>query len=127
VRNAYGSTCVVCGLHLPPLGADSSPGVDAAHILPWAEYDLDLVCNGLCLCKLHHWAFDEGLIEVQFADGNYTIAIPQEAEDRAAAAGFDLEFLRPHLGAIPLDRLPTEAAMRPRHEFLLHLREWLYP
>ena len=52
----------LCGLHLPRTSVNASAGVDAAHILPWADYDLDHVCNGICLCKHHHWAFDEGLL-----------------------------------------------------------------
>jgi len=38
--------------------------VDAAHIMPFAEFHNDDPRNGLALCKNHHWAFDVGAIEV---------------------------------------------------------------
>lgn len=59
VRRAYNSTCVICGIYLPSTRYNIT-GVDAAHILPWAEYDLDRVSNGLCLCRLHHWLSTRG-------------------------------------------------------------------
>ncbi|MFO7716558.1 HNH endonuclease, partial [Desulfosarcina sp.] len=38
--------------------------VEAAHILPWSESHDDFPTNGLCLCRLCHWSFDEGLMSV---------------------------------------------------------------
>ena len=59
------------------------PGVDdSPHILPWEQYDLDHISNGLCLCRHHHWAFDEGLIEVTFEDGIYSMRIPADVVER---------------------------------------------
>lgn len=123
VREAYRSTCVVCGLCLPTLGSDSNPGVDAAHILPWVQFDLDHVQNGLCLCKLHHWAFDDGLIEVGFNGTNYTVRIPHDAEDDMLdRPEFSIEFLRSTVGAIPDERLPENTSLWPNPELLSRLK-----
>jgi hypothetical protein len=126
VREAYRSTCFVCGLCLPSLGSDCNPGVDAAHILPWAQFDLDHVKNGMCLCKLHHWAFDDGLIEITHNGTNYIVRIPHEAEDDMLdRPEFSLAFLRANLGAIPQERLPADPAHWPSPELLAHLRSIL--
>ena len=126
VREIYRSTCLVCGLCLPTLGSDSNPGVDAAHILPWAQFDLDHVRNGVCLCKLHHWAFDEGLIEITFNGTNYVVRIPHEAEDNMLDnPDFSIAFMRSAAGAIPESRLPQDAKMWPSPELLESLRSIL--
>ena len=44
--------------------------VDAAHIVPFSISANDDVRNGIALCKLHHWSFDEGLISI---DDNYHV------------------------------------------------------
>lgn len=59
VKSAYDNTCAVCGVRLPKTTVTSMPGVDAAHILAWSAFELDVVPNGVCLCKYHHWAFDQ--------------------------------------------------------------------
>jgi putative restriction endonuclease len=37
------------------------PPMEAAHIIPRSKRGSDTVSNGLCLCPIHHWAFDRGL------------------------------------------------------------------
>lgn len=125
VRAAYRSTCIACGLKLPQLGAGANPGVDAAHILGWAEYDLDHVTNGLCFCKLHHWAFDDGLLEVAFADGTYSIVVPAEALARVAQhdPSFSIGSLQACEGPIPVERLPSNRREWPNPEYLRRLKE----
>ncbi|MDO8942338.1 MAG: HNH endonuclease [Desulfobacterales bacterium] len=127
VRTAYRATCVVCGLHLPPIGPGGSPGVDAAHILPWSAFDVDHVSNGLCLCKLHHWAFDESLIEFTLENGVYSVLIPDEAVARVEkySSTFDLSFLKENTGVISDARLPRKIQDRPKPEFLKALKEFL--
>ena len=122
VRVAYNATCVVCGIHLPATRYNN-PGVDAAHILPWADYDLDQVSNGLCLCRQHHWAFDEGLIVIRFRDGGYHVEIPEDvlAGLRAEAAAFSLNELQRVVGQIPENRLPRRQHDRPHPQFLAEL------
>jgi len=124
VREAYRSTCIVCGVHLPVTNFNATPGVDAAHILPWSDYDLDETFNGLCLCKLHHWAFDEGLIVIRHEGGRYLVEVPEDVIQgiRGHVAGFSVEELLRHAGPIPEARLPARVRDRPRPELLEMLR-----
>jgi putative restriction endonuclease len=125
VRRAYNWTCVVCGLYLPSTGYNRVPGVDGAHILPWANYELDVVANGLCLCKQHHWAFDEALIRIRWEYPSYIIDVPEEASRRVQAdkPGFSMDSFRAHVGVIPDNRLPARQADRPNPAFLTELNE----
>ncbi len=59
VKQAYHFQCAACGLRIVFDGASL---VDAAHIIPFAESHDDDPCNGLSLCKNHHWAMDQELI-----------------------------------------------------------------
>ena len=119
VRAAYNSTCIICGVHLPATRYNN-PGVDAAHILPWAQYDLDEVSNGLCLCRQHHWAFDEGLLVIRFQAGKYFVEIPDEiaAGLISEARAFSLAELQKFAGQIPDERFPRGRDQRPRPQFL---------
>jgi putative restriction endonuclease len=38
--------------------------VDAAHIIPWNVSHNDDIRNGMALCRLCHWTFDEGMTAV---------------------------------------------------------------
>jgi putative restriction endonuclease len=125
VRSAYRATCVVCGAHFPPTPYNSSPGVDAAHILPWSEYELDQVFNGLCLCKLHHWAFDEAIIRLRFENERYTCEMPEDAEHTIHEFDpeFSLDRLRENVGVIPVERLPQHLPHWPRPDLLRMLAD----
>lgn len=60
VLASYGNSCCVCSNPVPQL-------LTAGHIIPWAKRE-DLRANprnGLCLCCLHHDAFDCGLWNCQ--------------------------------------------------------------
>jgi putative restriction endonuclease len=59
---AYDHRCAVCGVRM--LTADGHTVVDAAHIKPWSVSFNDNPRNGMALCKLCHWTFDEGMISV---------------------------------------------------------------
>jgi putative restriction endonuclease len=59
---AYDHRCAVCGVKM--LTADGHTVVDAAHIKPWSISFNDNPRNGMALCKLCHWTFDEGMISV---------------------------------------------------------------
>ncbi len=55
VNQAYSFRCVFCGIQLEI--------VEAAHIVPHAHPEgNDEPNNGICLCVLHHAAYDSGLI-----------------------------------------------------------------
>ncbi|WP_245634199.1 HNH endonuclease [Halalkalicoccus paucihalophilus] len=70
VVEAYDETCAVCGAsrHSP----DGTPEVEAAHIYSRSENGRDDVRNGIALCRLHHWAFDTGWIEITT---DYTVSV----------------------------------------------------
>ena len=62
---AYERRCSFCGIRL--ITPDGRVVVDAAHIIPWKVTHNDDPQNGLALCKLCHWTFDEGLVTVTSA------------------------------------------------------------
>jgi len=39
-------------------------GIDAAHVHWRAHRGPDNAENGIALCKLHHWAFDKGILGI---------------------------------------------------------------
>jgi putative restriction endonuclease len=62
VISAYDHRCALCGIRM--LTADGHTAVDAAHIVPWSLSRNDDPRNGLALCRLCHWTYDEGLMGV---------------------------------------------------------------
>ncbi len=128
VRKAYNSTCFICGKRLPAVIKGGNPGVDSCHILPFSDFDLDSTSNGLCLCKLDHWAFDEGFIEVRSdGAGGYEIAVPDEILESAEQAGMDMGWLRNLARVVPRESLPKSRRDWPNPTYLARLREILYP
>jgi putative restriction endonuclease len=58
----YDHRCALCGIRM--LTPDGHTVVQAAHVKPWRlSYD-DRPTNGMALCRLCHWYFDEGLMSV---------------------------------------------------------------
>lgn len=127
VRDAYNSRCLFSGQRLPRTEATSTPGVDAAHILPWSRFDLDATKNGLCLNKQCHWAFDEGLFRLSFDDTEnaYVISIPDPVRLAAQSANFDIDSFDAIVGVIPVNRLPASQAHWPSKEYLAELNRFL--
>jgi len=69
VLASYNCACCVCGNPIVEV-------LSAAHIIGWSQRE-DLRVNprnGLCLCALHHTAFDSGLWAV---DASYAILVSQ--------------------------------------------------
>jgi putative restriction endonuclease len=62
VVEAYEHTCAVCKVRL--ITPEGRTAVAAAHIVPWSLSHNDDPRNGMALCGLHHWSFDQGLIGV---------------------------------------------------------------
>lgn len=58
VLRAYESACTICRLKHVDL-------LDAAHILSDAEGGQPVVSNGLAMCKIHHAAYDRGIIGIR--------------------------------------------------------------
>ncbi|EPP4016236.1 HNH endonuclease [Pseudomonas aeruginosa] len=124
VRDAYDSTCLFCGLKLVASEAVRIPGVDAAHIVPWSEYDADFVHNGLCLCKLHHWAFDQYLLALKFEEvSGYEIVVTELAKQAYGPESSVLNHFNALAGPIQDARLPAKLADRPKPELLTRLYE----
>jgi len=68
ITSIYNYTCSVCNMRI--LTLEGASVVDAAHIIPFSVSSNDDIRNGIALCKLHHWSFDEGLISI---DENYCV------------------------------------------------------
>lgn len=62
MRRIYDHRCALCGIRVTT--AEGRTAVIGAHIIPWSISHNDDPRNGLSLCRLCHWAFDEGLMTV---------------------------------------------------------------
>lgn len=58
----YDHRCALCGIRM--LTPEGHTVVEASHIIPWNKSHDDRPANGLALCRLCHWSFDEGLMSV---------------------------------------------------------------
>ena len=72
IMSLYQYTCSVCGLRIITL--DGLSAVDAGHIVPFSVSQNDDPRNGIGLCKIHHWAFDNGLIAI---DDKYRLRVSE--------------------------------------------------
>ncbi len=70
IMRIYDYTCVVCQLHV--LTMDGASATEAAHIIPFNVSHNNDIRNGISLCRLHHWSFDNGLISL---DRNYEVIV----------------------------------------------------
>lgn len=94
----YNYTCAACRFRLVTL--DGMTAVDAAHIIPFSVSHDDSIGNGLALCKLHHWAFDNGLISI---DDDFRLLVsPVFKED--GNEGFLLNRLRSQKIFLPKEK-----------------------
>jgi putative restriction endonuclease len=62
IINLYNHRCALCGIRM--LTPEGHTVVEAAHVVPWSESRDDSPTNGMALCRLCHWSFDEGLMSV---------------------------------------------------------------
>lgn len=62
MRRIYDHRCALCGIRVTT--AEGHTAVVGAHIIPWSISHNDDPRNGLSLCRLCHWTFDEGLITI---------------------------------------------------------------
>lgn len=88
IMRLYDYTCAACRLRIITL--DGRSAVDAAHIIPFSESHDDGIGNGLALCKLHHWAFDTGLLSI---NDQYRLLISTTAFEERGATGLLLRTL----------------------------------
>jgi len=98
IVTAYDHRCVFCGIRLLTLGGRSA--ATAAHIIPWSVSHNDEPGNGLCLCRLCHWVFDEGLISIS---AKYTVLLSTQLAHVGNISG--------HLST--LDKRPIFEAVEP--------------
>ena len=76
----YNYTCAVCQLRV--VTEDGKSITDAAHIIPFHISYNDDIRNGISLCKLHHWAFDQGLISL---NKNYEVKVSRLISEEGPA------------------------------------------
>lgn len=117
VRLAYRDSCAFCGFSAP-----ASPGLvsgtDAAHILPWGEYELDVVENGILLCKFHHWAFDNRMLRLDYSGNGYFISLGSGAHEAFSGDPHSLSKVSECCGVVDPSRLPSKKSQMPSSEFL---------
>jgi putative restriction endonuclease len=98
---AYAHACAVCGASIrTPAGRSV---VEAAHIVPFHVCRNNDPRNGLALCPLHHWTFDQGALAVR---DDLRIVVHPAATGLVADDGFR------RLAGQPL-RLPADGACAP--------------
>ena len=57
IVNLYDHRCALCGIRM--LTPEGHTVVEAAHVIPWSDSQDDSPTNGMALCRLCHWSFDE--------------------------------------------------------------------
>lgn len=70
IVSLYDHRCAMCGIRM--LTPDGHTVVEAAHVKPWSQSHDDNPTNGMSLCRLCHWSFDEGLMSV---NKNYEVMV----------------------------------------------------
>lgn len=77
LRN-YSNRCSFCDVDIPGL-------LEVAHIKPWSvDESLRLApSNGICLCALHHKAFDQGLLAI---DSNFRLLVSTSLQGNGSAS-----------------------------------------
>jgi putative restriction endonuclease len=83
VVSTYDHRCALCGVRI--ITPEQYTVVDAAHIIPWSRSKNDDIRNGMALCKLCHWAFDNGMMGVL---DNYHIITSRHIASHPNAPGF---------------------------------------
>ena len=103
----YEHRCAFCGVRL--ITIDGHSVVEAAHIIPWSLTHNDDLYNGMALCKLCHWTFDEGLLGVS---DKYLVIVSPEVRIASNLPGHLVTLEnRPILG-------PTDQVLSPARESL---------
>ncbi|HET7599725.1 MAG TPA: HNH endonuclease [Gemmatimonadales bacterium] len=106
VMGAYGDQCAMCRLRHPPL-------LDAAHILPDSDpRGRPTIPNGLSLCKIHHGAYDIGILGV---DPDYRVHVRDDVLDEHDGPMLRHGLQEMHGSSI---QLPRRVEHRPNREYL---------
>jgi len=75
IVSLYEHRCALCGIRM--LTPEGHTVVEAAHIVPWKDSKDDRPTNGMSLCRLCHWSFDEGLMSV---GKNYEVLVSKNVK-----------------------------------------------
>jgi putative restriction endonuclease len=114
VTKAYDHRCALCGVRI--ITPDGHTVVDAAHIMRWSRSRNDDIRNGMALCKLCHWAFDEGMMGVS---ENYDVITSRQIASNPNVPGLLLTLAGRNI--IP----PPDRELWPAQQYLAeHRREW---
>lgn len=76
ITTIYDHRCALCGIKI--ITDENHTVVEAAHIIPWSISQDDNPANGMALCKLCHWSFDEGLMAV---GSEYQVLVSQTVKN----------------------------------------------
>ncbi len=107
VVRVYDHRCAFCGVRM--LTVDGHSAVDAAHIIPWSISHNDNPRNGMALCRLCHWTFDEGLTSVS---ARYTMLLSSELRTSLNVPGHLLTLEgRPILSPVEDEFTPDEESL----------------
>lgn len=103
VYSAYRHKCAMCGIQLEL--------VEAAHIVPHShEKGTDDIVNGICLCALHHTAYDRSLI---FFDEEFNIQINENKMEYLEKVGLDSGIRKFEKLSFDKIQLPENHTLRP--------------
>ncbi len=115
IVSLYDHRCALCGIRM--LTPDGHTVVEAAHIVAWSKTRDDRATNGLCLCRLCHWSFDEGLMSV---GKNYEVLVSKRVRVEANNPGHILT-----LSDRPIF-MPGQDRFRPDQNNLAHHRQEIF-
>ncbi len=99
---SYDYCCAICGIRI--ITPEGRSAAEAAHIIPWSQSYNDDPRNGISLCGLHHWIFDQGLLTITPA---YQIQISRLVDEHPAANQALLLFARQSI------QLPKQPQLYP--------------
>jgi putative restriction endonuclease len=106
VYASYSSRCAMCGIQLKL--------VEAAHIVPHShEKGTDDIGNGICLCALHHTAYDQSLI---YFNEEFEIKINKERMKYLGKMRLDSGLSQLQELSFDKIQLPENLAMMPNIE-----------
>lgn len=87
IVSLYEHRCAICGIRIRT--EEGHTVVDAAHIIPWSISHDDQASNGMALCKLCHWTYDEGMISI---DAKYTVEVSTKIQTEKNLLGHIMTF-----------------------------------
>ncbi len=124
VIEAYNYKCAVCGMKI--YAPDTlSWEVEAAHIVPHRAMGKDDICNGMALCRLHHWAFDIGWFTLL---DSYKVEVSSQAGSLPADFGKigEYKFLKSLSAHSSKIFLPSRNEIYPHHNSISWHRQNIF-